>query len=170
VQKGITVSRSFGKLLSDKDEIRQALLRYVGRAGQKLRRGGLMGERITVFARTDRFNPSRPCCSRMLTTTLPFPTDYTPALIVPALRLFDAIWKPGLGFQKCGVMLTNLVVADRTRRYLIESCAGLSAAFLRCSSPRHAPQCRRRREAGTRACDCGAGQPRFEPCRSRSAR
>ena len=43
VQKGITVSRSFGKLLSDKDEIRQALLRYVGRAGEKLRRGGLDG-------------------------------------------------------------------------------------------------------------------------------
>jgi hypothetical protein len=26
------------------------------------------------------------------------------------------IWKPGLGFQKCGIMLTNLVVADRTKR------------------------------------------------------
>ena len=65
VQKGITVSRSFGKLLSNKDEIRQALLRYVGRAGEKLRRGGLMAERITVFARTDRFNPSKPCYSRM---------------------------------------------------------------------------------------------------------
>jgi len=121
VQKGITVSRSFGKLLSDKDEIRQALLRYVGRAGEKLRRGGLMVERLTVFARTDRFNPEKPFYSRMLTTTLPFPTDYTPALITPALRLFDAIWKPGLGFQKCGIMLTNLVVADRTRRDLFES-------------------------------------------------
>ena len=80
-----------------------------------------MAERITVFARTDRFNPSRPCYSRMLTTTLPFPTDYTPALIAPALRLFDAIWKPGLGFQKCGIMLTNLVVADRTKRDLFET-------------------------------------------------
>ena len=122
VQKGITVSRCFGQLLSDKDEIRQALLRFVGRAGEKLRRGGLMAERITVFARTDRFNPSRPCYSRMLTTTLPFPTDYTPALIAPALRLFDAIWKPGFGFQKCGIMLTNLMVADRTKRDLFETC------------------------------------------------
>ena len=57
----------------------------------------------------------------MLTTTLPFPTDYTPALIAPALRLFDAIWKPGLGFQKCGIMLTNLMVADRTKRDLFET-------------------------------------------------
>ena len=122
VQKGITVSRSFGRLLSDKDEIRQALLRFVGRAGEKLRRGGLMAERVTVFARTDRFNPARPCYSRMLTTTLSFPTDYTPGLIAAALRLFDAIWKPGLGFQKCGIMLTNLVVADRTKRDLFETC------------------------------------------------
>ena len=54
----------------------------------------------------------------MLTTTLPFPTDYTPALIAPALRLFDAIWKPGFRFQKCGVMLTALSRADRSRRDL----------------------------------------------------
>ena len=82
---------------------------------------GFMAERITVFARTDRFNPAKPCYSRMLTTTLPFPTDYTPALIAPSLRLFDAIWKPGLGFQKCGIMLTNLVVADRTKQDLFET-------------------------------------------------
>ncbi len=118
LQKGITVSRSFGRLLSDKEEIGQALLRYVGRAGEKQRCGGLMAERITVFARTDRFNPSRPCYSRTLTATLPFPSDYTPSLIVAALRLLDAIWKPGLPFQKCGVMLTALSCADRSRRDL----------------------------------------------------
>ena len=71
----------------------------MNRAGEKLRRGGLMAERITVFARTDRFNPSRPCYSRMLTTTLPFATDFTPALIVPALRLLEAIWNRGTGFR-----------------------------------------------------------------------
>jgi len=49
----------------------------------------------------------------------PFPAEYTPALIAPALQQFDAIWKPGLGFH--GIMLTNLVVADRTRRDLFES-------------------------------------------------
>ncbi|MGO9473477.1 MAG: Y-family DNA polymerase [Rhodomicrobium sp.] len=121
LQKGITVSRSFGQLLHKKEEIQQALLRYVGRAGEKLRRGGLMAERVTVFARTDRFNPFRPCYSQTLTATLPFPTDYTPALIAPALRLLDAIWKPGLPFQKCGVMLTNLSRADRSRRDLFTS-------------------------------------------------
>jgi len=77
----------------------------------------------------------------MLTTTLPFPTDYTPALIAPALRLFDAIWKPGLGFQKCGVMLTALSLADRSRRdlfaaqdpvrqaRLMKALDGLNASF-----------------------------------------
>ena len=54
----------------------------------------------------------------MLITTLPFPTDYTPAFFAPALRLFDAIWKPGFGFRKGGVMLTALSRADRSRRDL----------------------------------------------------
>ncbi len=120
-QKGITVSRSFGKLLSNKEPIRQALARYVGRAAEKLRRGHLMAERITVFARTDRFNPSRPCYSRTLTATLPFATDYTPDLITPALRLLDVIYRPGLTFQKCGVMLTVLSAAVRVKRDLFEA-------------------------------------------------
>ena len=80
-----------------------------------------MAERITVFARTDRFNPSRPCYSRMLAATLPWPTDYTPDLIEPALRLLDAIFRPGLTFQKCGVMLTALCPAERVKRDLFEA-------------------------------------------------
>ncbi len=120
-RKGVTVSRSFGQLLSDKEPIQQALLRYVGRAAEKLRRGNLMAERITVFARTDRFNPARPCYSRMLTAKLPWPTDYTPDLIKPALRLLDAIYRPGLTFQKCGVMLTALRPAERVKRDLFET-------------------------------------------------
>ena len=120
-QKGITVSRSFGQLLREKEPIQQALVRYVGRAAEKLRRSHLMAERVTVFARTDRFNPSRPCYSRMLTATLPWPTDYTPDLIKPALRLLDAIFRPGLTFQKCGVMLTALRPAERVKRDLFEA-------------------------------------------------
>jgi DNA polymerase V len=114
------VSRSFGQLLSDRAPIEQALLRFVARAGEKLRREGGMAERLTVFARTDRINPAKPCYSRRLSATLPWPTDYTPELIGPALRLFERIFKPGLTFQKCGVMLTNLVTADRAKRDLFE--------------------------------------------------
>jgi DNA polymerase V len=106
--------------LREKEPIEQALVRYVGSAGEKLRRGHLMAERITVFARTDRFNRSRPCYARTLTATLPFPTDYTPDLLTPALRLLDAIWRPDLTFQKCGVMLTVLSAAVRVKRDLFE--------------------------------------------------
>jgi DNA polymerase V len=42
-------------------------------------------------------------------------------LIRPALRLLDAIYKPGLTFQKCGVMLTVLRPVERTRRDLFET-------------------------------------------------
>ncbi|MGA7324321.1 MAG: Y-family DNA polymerase [Rhodomicrobium sp.] len=120
-KKGITVSRSFGQLLRDKELIRQALLRYVGRAAEKLRREKSMARRVTVFARTDRFNPARPCYARMLSATLPWPTDFTPELIAPALRLFDRIYRPGFAFQKCGVMLTDLIRVERERRDFFET-------------------------------------------------
>ncbi len=117
-KKGITVSRSFGSLITDKGEIQQALLRFAGRAAEKLRREGLMAGRLTVFARTDRFNPNKPCYARMLSVTLPWPTDFTPELIGPAFQLFDRMFKPGFTFQKCGIMLTDLSVAERERRDL----------------------------------------------------
>ena len=55
--------------------------------------------------------------SRMLTTTLPFPTDYTPALIAPALRSGSR----ALGSRNAGSCSPNLVVADRTKRDLFET-------------------------------------------------
>ncbi len=37
-----------------------------------------------------------------------------------ALQLFDRIFKPGLTFQKCGVMLTDLALAEREKRDLFK--------------------------------------------------
>lgn len=65
-QKGITVSRSFGRLLTDPAAIRQALLQFVGRAGEKLRRQSLQAKRLTVFLMTSPF-ADRPFYSNSMT-------------------------------------------------------------------------------------------------------
>ena len=119
-QKGITVSRSFGRQLTDRETIRQALLQFVGRAGEKLRRQNLQANRLTVFLMTSPFSKDRPFYSNSMTKKLLFPTDYTPDLIDAAGAILEKIYKPGYIYQKCGVMLTDLVPAAWERHDLFD--------------------------------------------------
>lgn len=119
-QKGITVSRSFGRQLSDREAIRQALLQFVGRAGEKLRRQNLQANRLTVFLMTSPFAEDRPFYSNSMTRKLMFPTDYTPDLIEAATTILEKIYRAGHAYQKCGVMLTDLVPAARERHDLFD--------------------------------------------------
>lgn len=119
-QKGITVSRSFGQLVTDLDSIKQALLRYIGRATEKLRRQGLMTQQVMVFANTNRFDTKRPGYSKGISCTLPFPTDFTPEIIHYAVQLLEKIYRPGYHFQKCGIMLMDLSPACRERRDMFD--------------------------------------------------
>jgi len=119
-QKGITVSRSFGRQLTDREAIRQALLQFVGRAGEKLRRQNLQANRLTVFLMTSPFAENRPFYSNSMTKKLLFPTDYTPDLIDAAATILEKIYRPGYVYQKCGVMLTDLVPAASERHDLFD--------------------------------------------------
>jgi len=84
-QKEITVSRPFGRHLTDLEAIRQA------------------------------------CCSSLgWTRELAVPTDYTPDLIDAATIIHEKIYRPGHAYQKCGVMLTDLVPASSTRHDLFD--------------------------------------------------
>lgn len=119
-QKGITVSRSFGKTLSGLEPIREALLQFVGRAVEKLRRQNLQANRLTVFLMTSPFDKDRPFYSNSMTRKLLFPSDYTPDLIDAAATILEKIYRPGHAYQKCGVMLTDLVPAVRERHDLFD--------------------------------------------------
>ena len=120
-QKGITVSRSFGQTLTSLGSIREALSLFVGRAGEKLRGQNLMAKRLAVFIMTSPFASDRPFYSKSMASRMSFPTDYTPALINSAMSLLDKMYRPGLAFHKCGVMLLDLIPATRERHDLFDS-------------------------------------------------
>jgi DNA polymerase V len=115
-RKGITVSRSFGRYLTDLTEINEALVAHTMRAGEKLRRGGLMAAYITVFIQTNKFSKVHPYFGDSVSTRLPFPTNYTPDLIKYAHQLLKKIYQPGFHYKKCGLMLLDLQTADLERR------------------------------------------------------
>ncbi|MFD1383563.1 translesion error-prone DNA polymerase V subunit UmuC [Rhodanobacter aciditrophus] len=106
-KKQILCSRSFGQRITDKSELRQAVAKYVARAGEKLRGEKRLARVIQVFIRTGVFNPNDPQYSNALSVELPYPTDDTRDLLEAADVLFSRIYRAGYRYAKAGVMLTG---------------------------------------------------------------
>jgi DNA polymerase V len=107
-RQGLTVSRSFGQTLTGLWPIKEALVQFIGRAAEKLRRQRLMVAQLMVFVTTNRFSASRPFYANSATVRLPYPTDFTPDLVEAAVQLLERLYRPGFHYQKCGVMLLDL--------------------------------------------------------------
>jgi DNA polymerase V len=112
LKKGITVSRSFGKRITEYPPLEEALSSYVARAGEKLRREGLQAKHMLVFMHTSPFAKDAakdPFYSPQMSFALPVHTNYTPELVHNALWALKKMYRPGYRYMKCGVMLTELV-------------------------------------------------------------
>jgi DNA polymerase V len=120
-RQGTTVSRSFGQTLTALDPITDALVSFVGRAGEKLRRQGLMAGQVLVFVTTNRFSSTQPFYANSATVRLPSPTDVTPDLVEAAAQLLERLYRPGFHYQKYVVMLLDLSPAARVQADLFEA-------------------------------------------------
>jgi len=59
-KKEIMASRSFGRRITKREELEEALAMYASRAGEKLRKQGSVTGRIMVIAMTSLFNKNKP--------------------------------------------------------------------------------------------------------------
>ena len=120
-RQGLTVSRSFGQTLTALRPINDALVSFVGRAGEKLRRQGLMAGQVLVFVTTNRFSARQPFYANSATLRLPYPTDFTPDLVEAATQLLERLYRPGFHYQTCGVMLLDLSPVTRVQADLFDA-------------------------------------------------
>lgn len=120
-QKGIMVSRSFGRRLVNKTDIKEAMANYVERAAEKLRKKGLMARYMVVFMQTGKHAKKGLYYKQSDVIGLLNLSDYTPELIGYAMQGVDRIFKPGLLYKKCGVMLSGLELKSRFSPDFFES-------------------------------------------------
>lgn len=104
----IMVSRSFGRLTQNKADLREAIRTHASRAGEKLRKQQGLAQAIMVFVRTNRFRQDLPSYSKSIVIPLPYATCDTRDLIHAAMAGLEQIFKSGIWYQKCGVMLLDL--------------------------------------------------------------
>ncbi|MBC8337958.1 MAG: Y-family DNA polymerase [Alphaproteobacteria bacterium] len=117
-QKGIMVSRGFGKRVRDFGHIEAAVATYASRAAEKLRRQGLAANKLTVSLRTSPFDAARERYANAASFVFPEATTDTAEMIGAAGRCLKSIFKPGLAYQKTGVFLDALEDAGHAQRSL----------------------------------------------------
>jgi len=107
-KKEIISSRSFGQLVTDLGELRQAVASYTARAAEKLRRQHSVASALQVFLQTNPHEEGEPQYHPGIVVPLVEPTDDTRLLSGHAVRGLEKIYKPGYRYQKAGVMLMGL--------------------------------------------------------------
>ena len=103
----IACTRSFGRPVTELDDLREAVSEFASRAAEKLRRQRGHTRQVLVFIRTSPFRPD-PQYSRSIVVPLVRPCADTPLIVQAALVALRSIFKPGFRYAKAGVMLLEL--------------------------------------------------------------
>ncbi|HSI42834.1 MAG TPA: translesion error-prone DNA polymerase V subunit UmuC [Methylotenera sp.] len=106
--KQVMSSRSFGARVTRLEELQQAISYHASLASQRMRSKGLYANAIYVFAQNSPFDKAKFYPGQSI-IGLPYPTDDTFEITQTALSLLKRVYKPGIYFQKAGVMLMDLV-------------------------------------------------------------
>ena len=106
--KGITRSRSFGRLVESLYDLKEAVSAYTSRACECLREQHLVCKRILVFINTNP-HKNEPQYSTSINARLSMPTADTTELVKVAHMLIERIYRPGFRYLKAGVMLLELI-------------------------------------------------------------
>lgn len=120
----IMSSRSFGTLVFGFDELREAVASYTSRAAEKLRAQGCEAGALVVMIRTNPFKPEVPQYQRSVTVPINPPTADTRLLVRCASKVLARIYRPGYGYHKAGIMLTELIPAGTAPADLFASDGG----------------------------------------------
>jgi len=104
----IICAKSFGRAIQSLDELLEAVATYTARVAEKLRQQDSLASQITIFVRTNPFATNAPHYANEFTIELAYPTSFTPELIKQARKALHAIYRPGLRYDKGGVILGKI--------------------------------------------------------------
>ena len=106
--KTIMTSRTFGKVLTNRDEIADAIVSFAERTARQLRDEGGVAGSVMTYVRGDHFREDLPFYSNSCQLMLDTPSSDTMTIVRQALNAFNNIWRDGFGYRKAGVMVLNI--------------------------------------------------------------
>lgn len=106
-RKQIMSTRSFGKIIYNISDLREAVSCHVTTAAEKLRDQGSIAHSLSVFIRTSRHEKQEHYYGSQTLGVDPG-TSSTNTLIHTAMGILDRIYKPNIRYKKCGIYLSGL--------------------------------------------------------------
>ncbi len=113
--KQICCSRSFSPSVDKLEDLRSAIASYVTIASRKLRRQKSFALSIGVFIRTNEFRTDLPQYSNSAFRKLEEPANDIMTLTSEAEAALESIYRDGLLYRRAGVLITEIVDADRAQ-------------------------------------------------------
>ena len=104
-KKSITVSKSFGDVITCKEKLAEALATFAGSAAEKLRRQKSKVSEMSIFI-------GGPFEIDSGDERLISPTSDTSEIIAIAKKILERIFAPNRRYKKCGIVLVDLVPED----------------------------------------------------------
>ena len=117
-RKGCAVTRSFSSRVEDLATMEQSVAAHATRLGEKLRRGGLGTDHVTIFYHTSEHDSGGRQRSATMTVTLPEATSDTLVLVKAATWAVRRTWREGYRYSKSGVITVDLVPLAASQRAL----------------------------------------------------
>lgn len=108
-KKSIAVTRSFMKMLVEKQDVYERVETFGGYCSEKLRKQNLCCKEVTVFVQTNRFRKDLPEYKNSRSTLLPNPSNSSIVIGKVVRELFDAIFLEGFHYKKAGVIVNDFV-------------------------------------------------------------
>jgi len=120
-RKNCCVSRSFGKKVTNLEELKESVTTHCLNAAEKIRSDNQTAKKITVFIRTSPFQKDKNYYAKAKDIDLAFRTNDSIELVKTALVALKCIYKDGYRYQKTGIILSNLKDVDFYRKNLFST-------------------------------------------------
>lgn len=112
-KKNIAVTRSFDKMYSDFDDLRERVATYAAKAAAKLRKQDSNCTLLYVFLITNPFRTDLKQYRANMMVKLSSPSNSTIVLTKAALYGLKKIFKPGYQYKKAGVIIMGISPASQ---------------------------------------------------------
>jgi DNA polymerase V len=111
-KKTTLVSRSFGKTITELDELINAVTVFATTAAADIRKANLVSSAVSVFMETNRFSNDPQYAPSQAIELSPV-TNNTKHIVRAAIQGVKEAYREGFKFKKAGVMLLDLIDADK---------------------------------------------------------
>ena len=120
-KKAICTSRSFGYLVTSKEQLKEAISNYANNVALKLRKQNSCTKQMHVFIQTNPFRNEDKQYFRSVDMELPVATSSSNEIIQHALKALDVIYAPGYKYLKAGVIVQEIVPENEIQQGLFDT-------------------------------------------------